>query len=160
MNLHQKISSHSTAQYNQLTQHMTWKMICKRGVGEWVKHTKAIILLKENPITKTSLLGTYFDVVVCIRKDLEVLELLEIILIWNEFHLLCREGLVKVPYFREIFMNLERKGTKRWIAKYHVAYDFFWFILQRFTIPWVVLFLSNFCTSVLQNYIYRYIPIL
>ena len=22
-------------------------------------------------------------------------------------------------------MNLERKGTKKWIAKYHVAYDFF-----------------------------------
>ena len=40
-------------------------------MGEWVKHTKAIILLKENPITKTSVLGTYY-VVVCIRKDLEV----------------------------------------------------------------------------------------
>ena len=52
-------------------------------------------------------------VVVCIRKDLEVLELLEIILIWNEFHLLCEEGLVKLTYFREIFMNLERKGTKK-----------------------------------------------
>ena len=22
-------------------------------------------------------------------------------------------------------MNLDRKGTKKWIAKYHVAYDFF-----------------------------------